>query len=68
MIWAIVPDQPEAPWLITAWDSESIAGNEDGWLEELAKAEEEYGGRYVRVTKTAVNYDAVVESFQPVEV
>ncbi|QIG57800.1 hypothetical protein SEA_PAULODIABOLI_65 [Microbacterium phage PauloDiaboli] len=68
IIWAIVPDQPQAPWAVAVWDDESVAENEDGWLEALAKAEEEYGGRYVRVTKTSVNYDAVISAFEPVNI
>lgn len=68
IIWAIVPDQPDAPWVVAAWDSESIAQNEDGWLEKLADAEEVFGGRFVRVTKSEVNYDKVVSAFRPTEV
>jgi len=68
MIWAITPDQPDAPWLVSAWDSESRAENEDGWLEDLAAAEEINGARNIRVTRSSVNYDAIVASFEPVEV
>ena len=68
IIWAMVPDQPDAPWAIAAWDDESIAENHSGWLEALASAEETHGGRNIRVTKTTINYDAVVESFKPVSI
>lgn len=68
LIWAIVPDQPTAPWVVAAWDEESRAENEDGWLEELAAAEKEYGARHIRVTVTGVNYDRVRSAFEPVEI
>lgn len=68
IIWAILPDQPDAPWAIAAWDDESIAENEEGWLEALAEAENEHGGRNVRVTKTSINYDNVVAAFKPVSI
>lgn len=68
VIWAIVPDQPDAPWVVGAWDAESRAENEDGWLEDLAKAEEEYGARFIRVTRSKVDYDKVVAAFAPVDV
>ena len=68
IIWVTVPDQPEAPWAVTVWDDASMEDNEDGWLEALATAEETFGARYVRVTKTTVNYDAVIAAFEPVSI
>jgi hypothetical protein len=68
LIWAIVPDQPDAPWVVSAWDSESRSENEDGFQADLAKAEQEHGARFVRVTRTSVNYDKVIASFEATEV
>lgn len=68
IIWAMLPDLPESPWAVAVWDDDSLIENEDGYLRDLAKAEEEYGARYVRVTKTTVNWDAVVEAFKPVSI
>jgi len=68
IIWAMTPDQPDAPWAVSVWDSESRSANEDGFLEDLARQEETYGARFVRVTKTSVNYDAVVRAFGPADV
>jgi hypothetical protein len=68
IIWAIVPDQPDAPWVVGAWDDYSRSENEDGFQEDLAKAEEVYGARFIRVTKTSVNYDKVIAAFEPPEV
>jgi len=65
IIWGITADAPDAPWVINAWDTESIDGHPDGWAKALADAEAELGGRYVRVTRTRVNYDTVVAAFQP---
>lgn len=66
MIWAIVPDQPNAPWLVGAWDEECISENNSGWLEALADAEKECGGRFIRIVKTSVDYGAVTSAFHPV--
>jgi len=68
MIWAISPDHPDAPYLVSAWDSETRSENEDGWLEDLAAAEEIHGARHIRITRSSVNYDAVVAAFTPTEV
>lgn len=68
LIWAMEPSSPDAPWVVSAWDEYSRQENEDGWWEDLAKQEELYGGRYVRVTRTTVNYDKVQSAFDPVVV
>jgi hypothetical protein len=68
MIWAIVPSDPDAPWLVAVWDAVSRSENEDGFLEDLAKQEHEYGARNIRVTRTSVDYDRVVKAFEPVEI
>lgn len=68
MIWAIVPDQPEAPWLVTAMDADSVGEDEDVWLEQITAAEDLYGARFIRVTETTVNYDAVIQSYKPVTI
>lgn len=68
IIWAIVPDQPDAPWAVSVWDAESRAASEGQFLEDLAEQERLYGARFVRVTKTTVNYDAVVGAFGEVSV
>lgn len=68
MIWAQDPSDENVLWLVDAWDDESISGNQDGWMAALAKAEEEHGSRFIRIAKTHVDYDAIVESFKPVVV
>lgn len=65
MIWAVSSDEANDAWLVAAWDDESVMGNREGWLEAVADAEEEHGGRFVRITKTSVDYDAVLEAFLP---
>jgi len=68
MIWATDPADPaETVWLVTAWDADSVSESYDGWLEEIAKAENEYGGsRHIRIAKTTVNLEAIQNSFKPV--
>lgn len=68
MIWAIVPEDPEVPWLIAAMDEDSINENEDGWEEEITKAERLYGARFIRITETSVNYDGVIQAFKVVTI
>ncbi len=69
MIWAMDPtDTSETVWLVDAWDDESMVSNHDGWVEAIAKAESEFGARYVRIAKTTVNLDPIVSSFRPVVV
>lgn len=68
LIWALEPSSPDAPWIVAAWDSESRYDNEKGFLEDLEQHEAVHGARNIRVTRTSVNYDAVVAAFQPAEV
>lgn len=56
------------PWLIEAWDEESIDSNLEGWHAALNKAADGHGGLNVRVTTTVVDYDKVLAAFQPIDV
>lgn len=68
MIWAIVPEDPELPWLVAAMDEDSIDENGERWEEQITAAEDAYGARYIRITETSVNYDGVIQAFKVVTV
>ncbi|MBP3044854.1 hypothetical protein KKR91_01310 [Arthrobacter jiangjiafuii] len=69
LIWAVVENENDAPWLVAAWDEYCMDSNSEGWMEELAKARSEYGAGNIRVTTTlAVDYDKVVRAFEPADV
>ena len=68
IIWAITPDFPEKPWAVAVFDADARDEDDSDFEEALADAEESYGARFVRVTKTSVNYDAVIQAFAPADV
>lgn len=65
LIWAQADD---TPWLIEAWDEDSIDGNYEGWDAALKKAAATHGGLNIRLTTTVVDYDKVLAAFQPIDV
>lgn len=69
MIWATesVLDGVE-PWLVTAWDGNSVGDNNEGWREQIAAAEKAHGPQNIRITKCYVDFDAVRNAFLPVDV
>lgn len=63
LIWALSNSDPEAPWIVDAWDEFSIDGNEPGWSAAIKKAEEENDA--IRIVKTTLNHEQIVALFQP---
>lgn len=55
-------------WLVGAWDDESIGENYKGYEEAVAKAREEHGAENIRVVKARIDFDKVVEAFEPADV
>ncbi|URP22145.1 hypothetical protein SEA_BIG4_61 [Microbacterium phage Big4] len=68
MIWVTDADPNSEIWLLDAWDEDSIQANREGWTEKVENAFDTYGGAYVRVAKTTVDFDKVRAAFEPVEV
>jgi hypothetical protein len=68
MIWAVVENESDAPWMVAAWDEYSIEGNHEGWEQEIAKAVKECGGENIRIIRTHIPYDTVQQAFMPVTV
>lgn len=64
IIWAIDPST-ENPWIVGAVDAFTIEEDSDIWFELLDKAEREHGARFIRVTKSTIDYAAVQDAFMP---
>ena len=68
MIWVTDADPNSEIWLLEVWDEDSIQANREGWTEKVEEAFNVYGGAFVRVTKTTVDFDKVRAAFEPVDV
>lgn len=68
MIWVTDTDPDSEIWLLEAWDDDSIQSNHEGWDDKVKEAFETYGGEFVRITKTSVDFDKVRAAFEPMEV
>jgi hypothetical protein len=69
MIWVRHPSDPSGTaWLVDAWDEGSIDENRGGWTDAQEDAIKKYGGANVRISRTLVDYDAVLKSFEPADV
>lgn len=68
LIWYLDPQDEQYVSVVAAWDEYTIEGNNDGWLEEIAKAEQEYGARHLRITKTHVSEQLVRKAFAVTEI
>jgi len=67
LIWAQEPDG-NYHWLVGAWDDDSVGENYAGYEEAVAKAREEHGVENIRVVKARIDFDKVVEAFEPADV
>jgi hypothetical protein len=54
-------------WLVESWDEESIDANEAGWDEAVQKARTEHGPENIRIIKASIDFDKVLEAFNPPE-
>lgn len=68
MIWQLNPHDQSTLTLVTAWDSESIYENPNGWAEEIMKAEAILGARWIRIVTTGVDLDKIRERWETVSV
>lgn len=66
MIWAMLDSEPDAPWVVDAWDEYSIENNPSGWDDAVTKAKKE--NENIRITVSLIDYNAVVKTFQPAKV
>lgn len=67
MIWGTY-DDPMFYHLIDAWDDDTVQDNRKGWEAAIEEAYETHGAQNVRVMRTTVNLDKVIQAFQPVDI
>lgn len=58
-------DEPEAAWIIDAWDEFSINNHSEGYEEALTKHRESHGHNNVRVLVIEISYESIEEMFKP---
>ena len=68
LIWAVIEEESDAPWLVGAWDEYSVEGNYDGYMDAVEAARKDHGAGNVRVTTVLVDSDKVVNAFKPADV
>lgn len=66
MIWANEDREPDAVWMVDAWDEFSMDGNYDGWEKAVAKARKE--NENIRIIVTTVSYSEIQKAFVPAKV
>lgn len=68
MIWVMDAADNDYVWLAAARDENLVENQNDEWESLLSSFEQEYGARYVRVTKGKVDLAKVFTAFEPVDV
>jgi hypothetical protein len=64
---AVMSEDSETPWVVSAWDEYSIDENSDGFDADVAKAKKDHPGAEVRVGVLNMPKDFLLNMFKPYE-